>query len=395
MADLTRVAPRGFVRDRLTWLAYLSLSAYAFYLYALGPVVAFLRQELHLSYTVASLHSTFWALGTVATGLGFDLTTRRFGRQRVFWLSAATTVVGALLFIVGHQVVVTLLAALVLGTGGTFLGSGSVVALADRHGARSDRALVEANVGASVTSVAVPALLGLLAGTAAGWRIGLLPPLITLLVLYALLRGLPFPPRPLPPAGPRRLPRAFWGLCVMVALAVAIEFCIVFFGVPLLVAGAGLPTAGAAAAMSLFFAGELAGRLMGARITRRPGRARRLIAVALAVAMGGFLVLWFARAAALAGAALFVTGLGVANLYPLSIALALGASGGMTDRAMARTQVFVGAAILTAPLLLGVLADRVGVLPALAVEPGLILAAALVLLAVLPRERKLVRPAAA
>ena len=50
------VEPPRFARDQLTWLAYLSLSAYAFYIYALGPVVAFLHQELYLSYTLTSLH---------------------------------------------------------------------------------------------------------------------------------------------------------------------------------------------------------------------------------------------------------------------------------------------------------------------------------------------------
>jgi fucose permease len=95
--------------------------------------------------------------------------------------------------------------------------------------------------------------------------------------------------------------------------------------------------------------------------------------------MAGFLALWLGRVAVLSAIALFVTGLGVGNLYPLSLAMALGAGGGKTDQAMARTQVAVGVAIGTAPLLLGVLSDHVGVLRALTVEPALIVAAAVVL----------------
>jgi hypothetical protein len=38
-------------------LAYGALAAYTYCLYGLGPILAFLRDELHLSYTVTSLHS--------------------------------------------------------------------------------------------------------------------------------------------------------------------------------------------------------------------------------------------------------------------------------------------------------------------------------------------------
>ncbi len=379
MASLSGAEAPPFTRDRLTWLAYISLSSYAFYLYALGPVLAFLHQELHLSYTVASLHSTIFSVGAVVTGMTFDRLTRRVGRHRVFWLSAAATVLGALLFFVGHLVIVTLLAAFVLGVGCTYLGAGCSVALADRHGRQRDRALLEANVGASGTGVVVPALLGVLTGTAAGWRTALLVPVLALAVLFVLLRHTAFPARSTPTSAARRLPRGFWGPCLLVALAVGIEFAVIFYGVALLHISVGLSTGAASIVLSLFVAGELAGRLVGARLTRRPGRAERVIGFALVVAMAGFLALWLGHVAVLSAIALFVTGLGVGNLYPLSLAMALGAGGGKTDQAMARTQVAVGVAIGTAPLLLGVLSDHVGVLRALTVEPALIVAAAVVL----------------
>jgi predicted MFS family arabinose efflux permease len=379
VASLTGAEAPRFTRDRLTWLAYISLASYAFYLYALGPLLAFLHQELHLSYAVTSLHSTIFSVGAVVTGLTFDRVTRSWGRHRVFWLSAAATVAGALLFFAGHQVAVTLPAAFVLGIGCTYLGAGCSVALADRHGPQRDRALLEGNVGASGTGVVVPALLGLLTGTAAGWRPALLLPVLTLGVLWVLLRHIALPAPPAPASAARRLPRGFWGPCGLVALAVGIEFTLIFYGVPLLHVSVGLSTGAASIVLSLFVAGELAGRLVGARLTRRPGRAERVIGFALVVAMAGFLVLWLGRLTVLSALALFVTGLGVGNLYPLSLALALGAGGGRTDQAMARTQVAVGVAIGTAPLLLGVLSDRVGVVRALTVEPALIVTAALVL----------------
>ena len=45
VASLNGVEAPRFSRDRLTWLGYISISTYGFYVYALGPVVAFLRQD--------------------------------------------------------------------------------------------------------------------------------------------------------------------------------------------------------------------------------------------------------------------------------------------------------------------------------------------------------------
>lgn len=382
-----------FHRDRLTWLAYLSISAYAFFIYALGPVVSLLRSELHLSYTLASLHSTLWAVGAVATGLAFDVLTRRLGRRLLFWLSALVTAAGAVLFTLAQQVALTLPATAVLAVGSSTLGAVSSTLLADHHGGRRDRALVEANAGASGTGIAVPALLGLLAGSAVGWRPGLLLPVVALATLFAVHGRLPLPAPVAAAASSRRLPRSFWPACLLVAFAVAIEFAVLFYGVPLLGAGSGIPTDRAAAILSVFLVGELSGRLAGARLTRRPGRGEVVVGVSLALTMAAFLALWLGRAAPVQGVALYVTGVGVGNLYPLTLALAFRAAEGLTDRAMARTQVTVAVAVGTAPLLLGALSDRLGVLRALGVEPGLIAIAGALLVVVWRLRRGAAAPA--
>ena len=167
----------------------------------------------------------------------------------------------------------------------------------------------------------VSALLGLLALTAGGWRSGLLLPLLTLVVLFLVMGRVPMPAPPIAAAATAgRLPRGFWAHVLLVALAVGIEFCVLFFSVPLLSTGSRLTTAGAAAALSLFVAGELSGRAAGSWLTRRPGRATRLIGASLGVAMAGFSALWLVRVTGVAVVALFVTGLGIGNLYPLSLA---------------------------------------------------------------------------
>lgn len=370
----------GFRRDGTTLLAYAALATYTFCLYALGPMLTYLREELQLSYTLTSLHSALWAGGTVVTGLAFARLVSLIGRRRLFWLSGGGIGVGLVILILGHDVVLTLLGAAWLGTFGTVLQTGCISLLSQRHGERRDRALVEATIGGSLAAVLAPLVLGAAERTEAGWRAGLVLPLLALAAIYALFRRLDLPTGTAIRQDTRgRLHAGFWILAVLVAAVVGLEFCLVFYAPQLLRAGAGIPTSLAATALTLFYLGELAGRAAGGTLTRRPGRAGILTAGGLTLALAGVLPIWLSGRAWLAIPGLLVAGLGVANLYPLTLALALGAAGGQTDVASARIQLLVGGAVLGAPLALGFLADRLGVEEAFALVPALVALALLLL----------------
>jgi fucose permease len=76
---------------------------------------------------------------------------------------------------------------------------------------------------------------------------------------------------------------------------------------------------------------------------------------------------------------LFVTGLGVASLYPLILSLAMGTAPNNTVQASARATLASGAAILTLPLVLGRLADAVGIRSAYGVVALLLLGVFLII----------------
>jgi fucose permease len=67
-------------------------------------------------------------------------------------------------------------------------------------------------------------------------------------------------------------------------------------------------------------------------------------------------------------------------LYPLTLALAIGASGGRTDAASVRVGFAAGAAIAVAPFVLGAFADAAGLRAAYAIVPVLIALGAAALL---------------
>ena len=73
---------------------------------------------------------------------------------------------------------------------------------------------------------------------------------------------------------------------------------------------------------------------------------------------------------------IFIAGLGVANLYPPTISLALGSvPESLSAQASARSVLASGGAILCLPLLLGGLADMIGMKLAFLVVPVLLVLA--------------------
>jgi MFS family permease len=368
------------VRDGPTRLCYGTISAYAFWIYAFGPALALLRTELHFSYTMLGVYSALWAGGAAVAGLVFAPVSRRLPRASLVWFSALGGVAGVGLFVATRSTAWTLLGAFIGGLAGTILLSVSQAILSDQHGSRRDRALVEANAGAAACAVLTPVILGGLQATVVGWRAAMALPALALAWLYLRYRRVPLPARAaVHDTSGSRLPAACWYLAALVAVGIAVEFCVIYFGAELL-ATTGLSATAAATAMSAFYLGILLGRIGAALLTRSAGRAVLLVWLSLGVTAAGFLLFWLAGVPVPAVTGLFICGLGVANLYPLSLALALAAAPGRGDTVNARVQLLGGAFVVTAPYLLGSLADHLGLTTAFTVEPALIVASALLLL---------------
>ncbi|WP_193609222.1 MFS transporter [Nocardioides lijunqiniae] len=361
-----------FVRGGPTVLSYAALLCFAFWVYGYGPALSLLRDELHFSYTMLGVYTAAWSAGTVVTGLCFPAVARRLPRATLLWGSALLAVGGLALFVLGQGVATTLAGGAVLGVGGTMLLTAIQSLLSDTHGEQRDRALVEANIGAALCAVAAPLALGAMAAGSAGWRTAFALPALALLALFVRFRRLPLPPTSRVESGrPGPLPAACWLYAGLAAASMAVEFCLAYFGTEEL-KDTGLTTSAAVLAMSSHYVGLLVGRVAGSVATRRPGRTTRLLWASLAATAVGFGLFWLAPAIWVAVVGLFVAGLGIANLYPLAVALSLAAAPGREDQANSRSQLLGGILVVTAPYLLGRLADSVGLTWAFTIEPVLI-----------------------
>src|SRR5512147_2099900 len=162
---------RTFHRDRFTWLAYLSLAVYGYFLNGLGPITPFLKEELQLTYTVSSFHFTAFAIGILLIGLGGHLVIQRLGHQRSLWLGLFGMSLSALLLVGGRSPAITIGASFLMGLIGSLILAIVPAALSDRHGEMKAVALSEANVIASLFAISAPLLVGWFATSGAGWRL--------------------------------------------------------------------------------------------------------------------------------------------------------------------------------------------------------------------------------
>ncbi len=373
--------PKTFTRDAETWLAYLTLSFYGFLLNILGPVTPYLRDEFKISYSTAGFVFSAFAIGMLISGLFGERLQNRWGYLRTLWYSAFGMAAGCLVFLSGQTAATAILGTFLMGTLGTTIVSSVNSRIAQKYQQQSAIALTEMNVVASFMAMIAPLLVGFLAQTLFGWRTALLLGLAGLALLAAVFfRPAVFMKVNLPikhaaTAPKTRLPWVYWLYWTIIFLTVSIEFCFVYWGSDFLLAVGGLPRESAVLSLSLFLGAMLIGRGLGSRILRHFS-ASVVLRSSIGIVTLGYLFFWTALSPWLSILGLFIAGLGVANLYPSTISLALGSVGDeLSAQASARTVLASGMAILCLPLLLGALADEFGMKSAFLIVPVLLVLA--------------------
>jgi predicted MFS family arabinose efflux permease len=369
-------------------MTYGLVGFFAFMETVLGPIMPFLRTELGIDYTTASLHFSAFALGAVLLGLFGDRLSARWGRLASLWGGAFGMGVGAAILISVPSPWGTIPATFVMGLCGALVVVTSQALLSDRHGEFSAVAVTESNITASACAIAAPLLVGAFAAAGLGWRTAFAVPIAALLASAFLFRT-PDLPRTTAKgedrAGGLALPPRYWALWTLVALGVASEWCLAYWGADFLADGTGLSRPAAATSLTAFFVAMLGGRIASSRLARFLPT-MLLLAATLGLSLVGFPLFWFSPGSILTLAGLFVTGLGIGGVYPLGVSAAIAAVPGNSDAAAARLSIGGGGAILIAPFVLGALADRIGIATAFGIVMPMLLAALALALVALRRD---------
>lgn len=374
-------------RDRPTWIAYVQLAFWAWFLYAFGATQALLRDEQGTSRSVASLHGTALAIGGLVGALLTAKAIARWGRGVVMRVAALGATASLLVYTwPGALPPVSMLGAALCSFFGTFLLISINAFLLDYQGPAGPSALTEANALASFAGLLGPLAIGIGAATVLGWRWGVWIVVIALL-LVEVWRG-----RHVAVFGTRGLARheaeggrfkapVYWSLGVIMFF-LGTEFSLTFWGADLLRERCGFGAAAAAASLATITGGMLIGRLWGARLAERLPT-DTVLRGSIVVALVAFVLAWGFTWWPVVLTGLFLTGVGIGVHWPLGVARVVRASGGMTDRASAAASIAGSVSMAIAPILLGALSDAIGFHLAFLLVP-VFLGGALVILIVRP-----------
>lgn len=371
------------IRSRLTWLTYVQLGVYGFFLYGFGPSVPLQRDDLQVSSAIGGLHGTALATGSIIAGFLFSRVSARLGRAATLRMGLLGLAAGIAVYCLVPVLPATLAGALLCGLFGTFVVTGAVVVLSTTHGPAGPAAVTEANAGAVGIGLVTPLLLGAGESLGISWRPALLLPAVAAVAVWVVSTGEkrrletgPDPdPVPSQPDTPGPLPAAYWLVWVVVLCCIAVEFCLTFWAADGLRDRTGASPAAATAGVTAVVGGMFLGRLGGGRIALRYPPSTLLL-ISVGVALAGFVAFWSSTATVPALAGLVAVGAGISVQYPLGTVLAVAASGGRPDRAAGALSIAAGLASGAAPFALGAMADRVGTHTAFLLVPALLAAAA-------------------
>jgi fucose permease len=340
------------------------LAYYAFMQACMGPLMPFLGDELALSYTVRALHLSAFALGMIIAGLTCDRVARRINRRALFWGGGAGMALGAILLTIVHQPALTIASSFLMGLIGSYMLIMVPATLSDHHLERRATALTESNVAAAISAGLAPILISQSESISVGWRVALWIGAGVWVLLALVFQREHIPQDEATPRAADqksgKLPRTFWLYWFVIVLGVALEWCMIFWGAEFLENVVGLSKVNASGAMAVFFVAMVVGRAIGSVLTRAVSTSRLLI-TAIMTLLVGFPLFWLAQTPILNLIGLFLAGLGIANLFPLTLSAASGVAAAQSNKASARISLAAGTAILIVPQALGSTADQIGI----------------------------------
>ena len=368
---MTAIAPslsNPFFRTRSTWLSYTLLACFGFAVSLVGPMMPFLAAKLDLTFTQVGYHFTLMSVGIVFISLAGDRIAKRIGNDQMVWGAATLFGLALLGLTTGSSFVITLFFIFLFGCamGAVFMIANTAIAIA--AGEHVAKAYTEANIIVGVAMIMGPVLAGLVSRSPLGWQSIAFLPLIYAGVIKVFFWGSRLPVarsgkedslESTRDVDNRPLPLLFWIFGMLMFLSVGIESLVGAMGASFFTTVVGLDLSTSAAIMSVFALAIVLGRMIGRYLLGFITESRLLI-LSLVWVLLTFPVYWLSTLPILNVLGMFLVGLGVGNLAPLSVSGAMISAGEVTNRASARFGLFPPIAILTMVQLFSILSDQFG-----------------------------------
>lgn len=374
LAESPLASDAPFRRDRLTLSMYGHLAAYGFFLYSFGPAQPLLRDEQGTSHTVAGLHGTALALGTIIAGLLNTRIGHRYGAERASWIGMTIAALGIVDLIALRSLTFTLLGALITGIGGSIAVNSATTVFHEHLPRRqAETAVAEGNAVAALFGACGTTLVGLLVASRFGWRSGLIVPLVGIMFYRVFIYRKPSEIHVPNPSGHSSgtLSRRFWIGWISLVTAVGIEFGSSFWAAALIRARTSASAGNSTMIVMVLALCMGIGRYLGSLGLHKASLDRLLILFLIVTGLG-FAVFLTANSTLTAFLGLGLVGLGISMQLPLAISRLIRLSDHRPGLALGRASLGAGTAIGLSPLLLGILGDHIGIQKAYLLIPALV-----------------------
>jgi MFS family permease len=328
---------------------------------SVGLVLGELRDELGLSGVVAAAHGSTFGVGLLLMGAVGARLVDRVGRVVAFWATCAVIVLGVAILCVGRQWWVTLVGTAVAGVACALLVLLAPGIVADHHGEGWVHTYAAVNGVPGVAGVAFSLVIGAALAAGISWR----APYLGLTLLFALVLVVVGRATSLPVGestsvssiallrqGNTRRP------VFDVVHAVLAEFPLGVWAVTVLKEVGGASSGAAAALGAVWGLSIMTSRLSLSRLARLAGPWTSALGYG-AVAIGSALV-WLGPGLSVRVLGLVIAGLGTGPIYPLAVERLYARVDADTVSLGALTAFASGVAITLGPLMLGIVADIVG-----------------------------------
>jgi MFS family permease len=347
---------------------------------SVGVVLGELRAEFGISGVVAALHGSTFGIGLLVAGVWGVRLVDRIGRRAALQYAATSIAVGVTLLCLGPAWPITLIGTAFSGGGGALLVMVMPGIISDHHGEHRATAFAAVNGAPGLAGLAFSLLIGGALAAGLSWR----PPYLLLTAVFTAALAIVAWPVAVP-AGERVgtfslqpfRERAVLVPWLHIVNAVLAEFTVGIWAVTYLHEVGKASSGLAAVVASVFGIMMFTVRVILPSLLARFGAATLQLSF---VTLGaGALVMCFAPGLPLKVLGLTIVGFGGGPLYPLTVDAFYAKAGHRLDSVSmgAFCALASGAAVTIGPLLLGILADAVGLRWALLVVPALALLGAI------------------
>lgn len=366
-------APATFRWDRLTVASAMGYCLLVATL-SIGNVLGELRAEFGLSGVLTALHGSMFGAGLVVAGAFGVPLVDRVGRRAALGATVVGAVAGVALVCLGPAWPITLAGAALSG----FAGAAYVLVIpgviSDHHGPNLGRALAAVNAVPAIAGIAFGFTIGGVLSAGWSWR----SPYLALTLLFAVIAAAAARPVRLP-IGPRHgsfslrhfREREVLVPALYIVNGVLVEFSIGVWCVTYLREVGGASSGAAPLLATVFGVMMFTSRLALHTFQRRFGA--NAIAVSFGILAAGSLVMVFVPSLTARVIGLALVAFGGGPIYPLTFERFHQQASHRIDSVglSAYSALASGVGILIGPLILGVLADAIGLRWALLYATGL------------------------